>query len=201
MPSTPDMLSCRGMRKLVYYIAITADGFIAAEDGSFDAFLMEGPQVPDLLADFPETLPTHVREAIKLTAPNRRFDTVLMGRATYEVGSKHGVTNPYGHLEQYLFSTTLGKSPDPAVELVSSDPAAFVHELKRRQGRDIWLCGGGQLAAALAGEIDELVLKLNPVVIGTGIKLFGAAIPPTKLKLTEQRIYDNGYMRLHYAVV
>jgi dihydrofolate reductase len=200
MPTTADMLRCRAMRKLVYYIAITADGFIAADDGSHGAFLMEGPHVPDMLADFPETLPTHVREALKLTAPNRCFDTVLMGRATYEIGWKQGVTSPYAHLEQYLFSTAFGKSPDPAVKLVSSDAAAFVRELKQRPGRDIWLCGGGQLAAALIGEIDELVLKLNPVVLGSGIKLFGAAVPPTQLKLTERRIYDNGYMRLHYAV-
>jgi dihydrofolate reductase len=187
------------MRKLVYYVAVTADGFIAAEDGSYDAFLMEGPQAADLLADFPETMPTHLREPLKITAPNRRFDSVLMGRATYEIGVKQGVTSPYSHLEQFVFSTTLAKSPDQAVRLVSNDAAAFVRALKSRDGRDIWLCGGGELAASLASEIDELVLKLNPVVIGAGIKLFGRAVPPMKLALIERKIYDNGYLRLHYA--
>jgi dihydrofolate reductase len=98
-----------------------------------------------------------------------------------------------------VFSTTLGKSPDPAVRLVSSDASTFVRSLKSREGRDIWLCGGGELAASIAGEIDELILKLNPVVIGSGIKLFGRAVAPIKLALTERKIYDNGYLRLHYA--
>lgn len=187
------------MRKLVYFVAITADGFIAAEDGSFDAFLMQGPHMADLVADFPETLPTHVRSVLGISAPNRTFDAVLMGRATYEVGTKDGITNPYAHLQQYLFSSSMAKSPDPAVELVKGDAVAFVRALKAREGRDIWLCGGGQLAATIAGEIDELVLKLNPVVIGAGIKLFGNAVPPLQLKLTDKRIYDNGYLRLHYA--
>jgi dihydrofolate reductase len=187
------------MRKLVYYVAVTADGFIAAEDGSYDAFLFEGPQAADLLADFPETMPTHLRAPLKITAPNQRFDTVLMGRATYEVGLKDGVKSPYSHLEQYVFSSSLRESPDPAVRLVSSDAVKLVRSLKAREGRDIWLCGGGKLAASLATEIDELVLKLNPVVIGAGIKLFGGAVAPIKLALKERKIYDNGYLRLHYA--
>jgi dihydrofolate reductase len=187
------------MRKLVYFVAVTADGFIAAEDGSFDAFLMQGPHMSDLVSDFPETLPTHVRKMLDITGPNRTFDAVLMGRATYEVGAKEGVTNPYAHLQQYVFSTSLGKSPDPAVQLVSSAPGSFVRELKARDGRDIWLCGGGQLAATLIDEIDELVLKLNPVVLGAGIPLFGRAVPPLHLRLTDKRIYDNGCLRLHYA--
>lgn len=187
------------MRKLVYFVAITADGFVAAEDGSFDAFLMQGPHMADLVADYPETLPTHVRNVLGITAPNRTFDAVLMGRTTYEMGSKEGVTNPYAHLQQYLFSSSIGKSPDPAVELVKGDAPAFVRGLKAREGRDIWLCGGGKLAATLADEIDELVLKLNPVVLGAGIKLFGSAIKPLHLKPIDKRIYDNGYLRLHYA--
>jgi hypothetical protein len=45
-----------------------------------------------------------------------------MGRRTYEVGLKIGLTSPYGHLAQYLFSRTMAASPDPSVELLRGDP-------------------------------------------------------------------------------
>jgi dihydrofolate reductase len=186
------------MRKLVYYVAVTADGFIAGEDGSFGMFPTEGPHMPDMLADYPDALPTHVRDMLKLEGSNKNFDAVLMGRATYEVGAKEGITSPYQHLEQYVFSTSLGASPHPSVKVIDSNPIELVKSLKRSAGRDIWLCGGGKLAAALAPEIDTVVLKHNPVLIGKGIPLFAKAITPLRLKLTDKRIYENGYMRLHY---
>lgn len=187
------------MRALTYYVATTADGFIAGADGSFDAFLPDGPQLADLLADFPETFPGHLRGPLGVTAPNRVFDTVLMGRATYEVGQRAGITSPYPHLRQYLCSTTLTASPDPAVTLVGSDPVALVRGLKQEPGGGLWLCGGGQLAAALFDEIDELILKVNPVVLGAGIPLFARAVPPTRLRPLDRKVYDNGFVRLHFA--
>jgi dihydrofolate reductase len=188
------------MRKLVYYVATTADGFIAAADGSYGAFLQQGPHMQDLVADFPETFPEAARKPLGIEGPNRRFDTVLMGRATYEIGSKVGVTSPYSHLSQVVVSASLGASPDPAVRLVAADPVAFVRELKQKPGRDIWLCGGGKLASALFGELDELILKVNPVLIGAGIPLFGSPLPSRPLRLLERKLYDNGYMRVHYAL-
>jgi dihydrofolate reductase len=188
------------MRKLVYCIAATADGFIAAPDGSYDAFLLEGPHIVDLIADYPETFPTHLRAPLGLTGPSRRFDTVLMGRATYEVGVPAGVTSPYGHLEQYVFSASLGRSPDPSVQRIDSDALGFVRKLKERAGRDIWLCGGGQLASTLYDEIDELILKSHPTVLGAGIPLFGRAVKPKRMTLGERKVYDNGCLRLHYTL-
>ena len=188
------------MRKLVYYVACTADGFIAREDGSFDCFLMEGEHFADLLASFPETIPSHLRKRLGVTAPNQHFDAVLMGRATYEVGIPLGVTSPYPHLQQYVFSRSLERSPDPDVELVSTDALAKVKELKQAAGKDIWLCGGGELAADLFPEIDKLILKVNPVVIGTGIPLFRREVKPTNLDLVENKRYSNGFMMNTYNV-
>jgi dihydrofolate reductase len=182
------------MRKLVYYVACTADGFIAREDGSFDCFLMEGEHYADLFASFPETVPSHLRDQLGVRAANQHFDVVLMGRATYEVGVAVGVTNPYPHLKQYLFSRSLDSSPDPGVELVSTTALMKVKELKRETGKDIWLCGGGKLAADLFPEIDELILKVNPVVIGKGIPLFSREVKPTMLELVESKRYRNGFM-------
>ena len=64
---------------------------------------------------------------------------------------------------------------DPAVEVIAGDPAAALQEPKRADGKDIWLCGGGKLAGALRTEIDELVVKLHPVAVGSGVPLFDAA--------------------------
>jgi len=186
------------MRKLVYYVACTVDGFIAREDGSFDCFLMEGEHFADLIASFPETIPAHLRDALGVSAENKLFDAVLMGRATYEVGAKFGLTNPYPQMKQYLFSRTMKESPDENVTLIEGDAVAAVRELKSQTGKDIWLCGGGELAATLFPEIDELILKVNPVLIGAGISLFASAIGPVALELTDSKSYSNGFMLLHY---
>jgi dihydrofolate reductase len=187
------------MRKLIYYIACSADGFIARQDGGFDYFLTEGPHMADLAEELPETIPQHVRSALGMPrAQNRVFDVVLMGRATFEVGLPHGVTNPYPTLRQLVFSRTMGAAPHPDVELASGDPLARVKELKSEIGRDIWLCGGSALAATLAPAIDELILKVHPVIIGAGIPLFAGPVPTTRLTLIGTKHYANGFVRQHY---
>ena len=188
------------MRELKYYVACTADGFIAAEDGSFDAFLAEGEHFADLLEFFPETIPAHLRDALGVRAGNKQFDVVLMGRNTYEVGLKVGVTNPYPTMKQYVFSRTMKESPDENVELVSGDAIELVRELKKETGKDIWLCGGSDLATMLFPEIDEIILKSNPVLLGSGIPLFSGVIEQTALELTDSKIYSNGFVLLHYRV-
>ncbi|HLP90677.1 MAG TPA: dihydrofolate reductase family protein [Nostocaceae cyanobacterium] len=188
------------MRKLKYYVACTLDQFIAREDGTFDFFLTEGDQVADLLNKFPETIPSHLRDKFGITAENQFFDAVLMGRKTYEVGLKEDITNPYPQMQQYVFSRTLKESPDTNIELVSTNPVLRVKELKHQPGKDIWLCGGGNLATILFSEIDEIILKVHPILLGTGIPLFSDIIPQTSLKLIDSKIYNNGFMLLHYQV-
>lgn len=188
------------MRELKYYVACTVDRFIARQDGSFDFFLAEGEHVADLFESFPETIPGHLREALGVRAGNKWFDAVLMGRGTYEVGLKIGVTNPYPHLKQYLFSRTMRESPDEHVELVSGDAVAAVKELKKQAGKDIWLCGGGELATTLFPEIDELILKVHPVLLGSGIPLFSGVVQQTYLELADSKSYSNGFMLLRYRL-
>jgi len=173
------------MRKLKYYVAISVDNFIAHEDGTWGGFLPEGEHVVDYL----ESLKTW-------------FDVVLMGRKTYEVGLKMGVTNPYPHLKQYVFSRTMKESPDENVELVSENIVELVRELKNQTGKDIYLCGGADLATMLFAEnlIDEIILKLSPVLLGSGIPLFKGVIKQTALELTDSKIYKNGVLLLFYRV-
>jgi len=187
------------MRDVVYYVATSLDGFIARPDGDFSDFPWEDEFGAYLLEHFPETFPAHLRTD---DAPNRRFDTVLMGRATYEVGQRAGVTSPYPTLKQYLFSRTLDRSPDEAVTLVESDALEHVRELKRADGKAIWLCGGSVLAGALyaAGLIDQLVLKVNPIVLGTGIPLLGQAVSADRLELRGVKRFESGHMIADYRV-
>lgn len=188
-------------RKLVYYVASTVDGFIARMDGTFAGFLFEGEHFRDLVANFPETFPAHLRPAYGVPEEVRRFDTVLMGRHTYEVGVREGVTNPYKPLRQYLVSRTMPGSPDPAVELHRGEPVDLVRRLKGENGKDIWLCGGSKLASALFAETDELILKINPVLFGSEIPVFDGPGGPRPLTLVEHKTYSNGFVLVRYVPV
>lgn len=191
------------VRKLVYLVAATIDGFIAEPsraDPSGTVFELAGDHAEPLMREYPEMVPHHIRPMVGLSdAPNRHFDTVLEGRVSYLGGVEQGVPNAYPHLRHYVFSRTLTGTADPAVELVSGDPVAKVRELKREDGMDIWLCGGGSLAGSLRDEIDEIHLKLNPVVIGSGAPLVDAAFRVDRYDLTSSRVFGSGVLRLVYA--
>jgi dihydrofolate reductase len=188
------------MRKLVYLVACTVDGFIAREDGTFDFFPMTGAHLPYLVQEYPETIPGHLREALGVRGDNRHFDTVVMGRRTYEVGLAVGVTSPYPHLRQYVVSTSMPASVDPAVTLVA-DPVGTVRRLKSEAGRGVWLCGGGRLAGALYDEIDELVLKVNPAALRRGTPLFDGPAAVRGLELLGHRTFDGGVAIHHYRML
>ncbi|WP_434438458.1 dihydrofolate reductase family protein [Lentzea sp. E54] len=187
------------MRKLVYYVAVTLDGFIAAEDGTFDGFIFEGDHMAGINAEYPDTLPTQLREALGLQhAPNRHFDTVLMGRNTYQVPG--GLASPYAHLRQFVVSTQVTGTPDD-VEVIREDVVSRVRALKEEDGLDIWLCGGGKLAAELLPEIDTLLFKFHPVVFGRGIPLFDGKTDITKFQRTDARLFESGVSFMTYERV
>ena len=173
------------MRKLKYFVASTVDGFIGHTDGSVNGFVEQGDHVTDYL------------EALK-----SEFDVVLMGRKTYEFGFQFGVTNPYPWMKQYVISRTMNQSPDENVTLVSENIAEFVRELKKQSGKDIYLCGGADLATMLFEEklIDEVVLKLNPVLFGSGISLLSKSFGPIDLELADNKVYGNGVLLLKYRL-
>jgi dihydrofolate reductase len=187
-------------KRLIYYVACTVDGFIARKDGSFDCFLFEGPHFRDLIAEFPETFPSHLRAALGIKQEARRFDTVLMGRNTWEVGLREGITSPYTPLRQYIVSRTITSNPDPAVAVHRQDPVDLVRRLKLEDGLDIWLCGGSKLAGALASEIDELIVKINPVVIGAGLPLFEGFDGTVRSTLIGHKTYPNGFVLARYTL-
>lgn len=111
------------------------------------------------------------------------------------------MANAYPHLRHLVFSWTLGESPDPGVEIVTSDPAAKVRELKQEDGKDIWLVGGAEPASALHSEFDRLVVKLSPMTIGGGIPFFShkAAFDPRTWERTDHTVLDSGAAFLTYV--
>ncbi|MGV9674685.1 dihydrofolate reductase family protein [Nocardia sp. NPDC003482] len=182
------------MRKLVYYVGVSLDGYIAGPAGEFDFFPVAEDVTAWIATDYPETIPAHLRPHLGMAVdtPNTRWDTLIMGRGTYEPGLAIGVASPYPHLKQYVVSTTLPEVEDPAVEIVRENPVALVRRLKAEEGRDIWLCGGGTLAGVLADEIDELILKTYPVLAGTGVPVLAGAFHPTRFTPTARREFASG---------
>ncbi|WP_116245409.1 dihydrofolate reductase family protein [Nocardiopsis sp. FIRDI 009] len=189
------------MRRLVYYVGMSLDGYIAGPEGQVDDFPVT-PDVVDLIVEeFPDTLPTHVREQLGVDVPNPNFAVVVQGRATYEPALEIGITSPYAHLRQYVVSESLGRSEDPAVEVIASDAVERIRELKAEEsgdGGDVYLAGGGRLAGALLAEIDALVVKLYPVVLGAGVPLFRADFSPTHFALQGARPLESGTVVLTY---
>ncbi|MFJ8632618.1 dihydrofolate reductase family protein [Streptomyces sp. NPDC093568] len=191
------------MRKLSYFIACSIDGFIG--DPSGDATTMY-PFVDEeflefLKAEYPETVFTSGRRALGFDdLPNRRFDTIIQGRSSYDLALKEGVTSPYAHMRQYVASRSLTESPDPQVEIIGDDLVGKVRELKAEDGGlGIYLCGGSQLAGALLDEIDELVIKTYPVVYGSGMPMFGSEFAVTEFTHEETRTFGNGAVVRTYS--
>ncbi len=191
------------MRKLIYLVASTIDGFIAdpgRNDPSGTIFALEGNHAEPLMREYPEMVPADFRHLVGLeNAENRHFDTVVEGRVSYLQGVDLGVANAYPHLRHLVFSRTLTEVAAPDVELVTGDPVEKVRELKKEDGKDIWLVGGGSLAASLRDEIDELHLKLNPVVVGSGTPLFDGGFQIDRYTLAASRIFGSGVALLTYV--
>ncbi|WP_405643739.1 dihydrofolate reductase family protein [Streptomyces uncialis] len=193
------------MRQLTYCIASSIDGFITAPHGG-DPTGPEGfwpipaDYIEHLVAHYPEILPVVAREALGITAEGTRFDTALEGRKSFQIGLDAGVPDAYPHLRHLVFSRTLKQTPGSAVEIVAGDPVSRVRELKREDGKGIWLVGGSELAGALYSEIDELLIKLAPLTLGSGMPLFSPRTPfaPAHFTLTDSVVLGSGSLFLTY---
>ena len=191
------------MRKLTYYIACSIDGFIGDPEGDATAMyaFVDEEFFGFLAAEYPETIPTPGRRQMKIDdLPNKRFDTVVQGRASYELALKEGITSPYAHLRQYVASRTLGESPDPDVEIIADDLVGRVRALKAEDSElDIYLCGGADLAGQLVDEIDELIIKTYPIVQGSGMPMFASGFSITEFTLESTRTFGNGALVRNYS--
>jgi dihydrofolate reductase len=179
-------------RKIIVYIATSADGFIARPDGDVD-WLNRRPDTIDY--GMTEFYPT--------------IDTILWGRKTYDwglayarkTGMKGGIFDT--KLANYVFSRKPPKQAAPGVEFVSEPVKDFAQRLRATPGKHIWMMGGGGLIASFldAGEIDEFDIHMMPTFIGEGIPLMAPRHRDVPLLLDSVRGYPDGVVRLRYQVV
>jgi len=173
------------MKKIIYYVASSLDGYIAGENDDISKFILQGEGVEKYQSDL------------------AKFGTVIMGRKTYEFGFQYGLEPgqpAYPNMEHFIFSNTLqieNPSESVKIEKVSVDK---VNEIRQNSKTDIYLCGGGEFAGFLLenGLIDQLKLKLNPVVLGSGTKLFGASHASERWELIEKESFPDGLQILTY---
>jgi dihydrofolate reductase len=178
-------------RKIIVYIATSADGFIARPDGSVDWLDRPRPKGNYGMGAFYQSI-----------------DTTLWGRKTYEMAldfQKKGVPGAAfdTKVKNYVFTRSLLQSVAPAgVELVIEPMKAFATRLRQKKEKDIWIMGGAGIIASFLdeGEIDEFMIHVIPKFIGEGIPLIAPARRTVPLKLISSTKFTDGVVKLHYAV-
>ena len=174
------------MRKITFGVGNSLDNFIARKDHAVD-WLMWTNEISEITAQYWKTI-----------------DTILMGRKTYEIGLKlsKGKSHPFAGTKNYVFSRTLKGEKNDGVEIVSENAEEFVRNLKNESGKDICLMGGGELAKSLfeADLIDELVLNIHPILLGSGSPLFVEMSRQINLELFDSKVLKNGCVVVSYRV-
>ena len=176
------------MRKIIYYVATSLDGFIAGKNDDVSMFAHRGEGVDQYMYDL------------------QSFDTVIMGRNTYEFGYQYGLMPgqpAYPNMEHYIFSNSLSfEGADDQVHVRPVDLDAL-REIKDQVGSAIYLSGGGTFAGWLLENnmIDELRLKVNPILLGDGTKLFGEYRTTNRLQMMDHQSFDDGFQIAKYQII
>ncbi|WP_420388198.1 dihydrofolate reductase family protein [Roseivirga sp.] len=175
------------MRKLITYIAISLDGKIADRDGG---------------VEWLESLPHPKDEDYGYATFIQSIDTTIMGNTTYQQVLGFDVPFPYQEQTNYVLTRNTDLKDDENVLFISKDHAARIEELKKEEGKDIWLIGGGQINTLClqAGLIDEMIVHVMPYVMGAGIPLFSNEQLMQQIRLTDSKVYSSGVMELRYEV-
>lgn len=172
------------MRNLVLFIAASLDGYIATKDESLDwLFKVEG-EGDNGYSEFYNTV-----------------DTVLMGKKTYDWIMKYETGEfPYRDKECYVFTRSSIVDTEN-VSFINEDVSDFIKKLKNQLGNNIWIVGGGEMLHSLLEEklVDEIILTIAPVIIGTGIPLFKEGDFHLNMSLINSRTF-NQFAELHYEV-
>ena len=173
------------MNKVIYYVASSLDGFISGENGDISKFQPNGDAIEKYQADLLD------------------FKTVIMGRKTYEFGFQFGLAPgqpAYPHMEHFIFSETLQLKELAESVHIEKMSLKRIKEIIATSPTDVYLCGGGEFAGWLLdnGLIDQLKLKLNPIVLSEGVRLFGDSKTTLVSTLIEKESFDSGLQFLTY---
>ena len=168
------------MRKIILNVAVSLDGFIEGPNGEYDWCFTDG--------DY------GMQEFLENT------DAIFFGRKSYQL-----FVDSFSHLwndrKHYVFSNTL-QHLQTGAELIT-DIETQVPELKKKVGKDIWLFGGASLTSSLlnAGLVDEFIIAVHPILLGSGKALFQSINKRILLKITDSKTYESGLVQNRYAVV
>jgi dihydrofolate reductase len=169
------------VRKVVYGVGISLDGYIARPDGSVDFLFM--PKDYSMAQFF------------------KRVDTAAMGRKTYEAGLKMsgGQFSNWG-MNCYVFSHSQEAGDRGGVTFLRDTPKEWLERERKKKGKDIWLMGGGELVRTFLQDdlVDELYLGVVPTLIGEGILAFANAFPQREFALVENKSFSKGLIALRY---
>lgn len=168
------------MGKLVFYGAISLDGYLAGAKDQLDWLLETDTGTSTTYEKFFETI-----------------DATAMGRKTYEEAKKMLATEKfYPEKENYVFSRQMQTDLTDAV-VVDQDPVAFLSQLKKE--KTVWLVGGGKLLHPLleADLIDEWYVQIAPVLLGTGKLLFEPGEYTTRLQFVDMTQMGE-LVEIHY---
>lgn len=170
------------MRRVLYRVAASLDGYIAGPRGEVD-WIVSDP-------------------AIDFAALYEAVDTVLLGRRTYELTQQPGAPPWPAGWHIYVFSRTLAPTQHPAVTVICGDAGATVAALRAAPGREIWLFGGSSLFRSLleVRQVDILEVMVIPVLLGGGVPLLETGAPLTQLALVHSQSYPSGVVSLRYEV-
>ncbi|HEY4537557.1 MAG TPA: dihydrofolate reductase family protein [Erysipelothrix sp.] len=169
-------------RNLVLFISSSLDGYIATKDESLEWLFEVDGEGDNGFTEFYETV-----------------DTVLMGRTTYDWIMKQDVKEfPYRDKDSYVFTRT-ATADNENVKFITHNVVEFVQDLKAREGKNIWIVGGGELLHTfIQGKIvDEFIITLAPKIIGSGIPLFKEDDNQLNLSLKGIKQW-NQFVELHY---
>lgn len=178
-------------RKIIVYIATSADGFIARSDGSVDWLDRPSPKGQYGMGVFYKSI-----------------DTILWGRKTCDVAldfQKKGIPGSVFDttIKNYVFTRgPLPSAPPAGVEFVNEPITAFTKRLRKQKGKHIWMMGGAGIIGSFLdeGEIDEFMIHVIPTFIGEGIPLIAPRRRTVPLRLISSTKFPDGVMKLHYAV-
>lgn len=173
------------VRKIILYIAMSVDGYIARNDGNVSWLTGHNPSL-----DNDNSYQNFIKD----------IDTVIMGWNTYyqvktELSPDSWV---YEDLTTYVFTHNLNNDEEK-IKFINGDICCFLDKLKREEGKDIWICGGANLIGQLINNncIDQYYLTIIPTILGNGIRLFEGINDTIKLKLVKTINY-NGITDLIY---
>ena len=170
------------MRRVHYRVAMSLDGFIAGPNGEID-WIVADPDV-DFAAIF------------------AGFETALLGRRTYELTQQPGAPPWPPGWDIHVVSRTLRPSEHPSVQVIGDEIESVVTRLRAKPGRDIWLFGGGVLAASLLAMdlVDAIEIAIMPVVLGAGVPFVDRVARRVPLQLTRVQQSSVGIVSLQYEV-